>query len=183
MTDADWRRFWAKVDKCGPIPAHRPELAPCWIWTAGLQHGYGCFWSGSIKTRRAHRIAYEAQCGPLSPGLVLDHLCRERRCVNPAHLEVVTDRENILRGEGTGARFARRTHCKRGHELPEADRGKPCKLCIALTKRAYNPTRNARRRELRRLAKPYIEPSPRGGPTCNHGKVGYCADCHVEYYQ
>lgn len=100
-------RFWEKVDKAAP--------GGCWIWQASLFFsGYGQFQVGHAKIR-AHRWAYEREFGPIPDGLVLDHLCRERRCVNPAHLEAVTDRENVLRGDGPSARNARKTHCDSGH--------------------------------------------------------------------
>jgi hypothetical protein len=73
--------------------------------------------------------------GEIPDGLVIDHLCRNRKCVNPFHLEAVTLKENILRGAGTGAEFARRTHCNKGHEFSEentiirSDGGRRCKTC------------------------------------------------------
>lgn len=101
-------RFLAKVE-------FQPD--GCWYWTASVTNGgYGRFLAGD-KTRVAHRVAYEWAKGPVPAGLQLDHLCRVRHCVNPDHLEPVTARENVLRGEGSAAFNARKTHCKRGHEL------------------------------------------------------------------
>ena len=60
---------------------------------------------------------YELMVGPIPDGLVIDHVCNNRGCVRPDHLRPVTQRENILRGEGVAAKRARQTHCKRGHEL------------------------------------------------------------------
>lgn len=89
----------------------------CWEWTGGRQHdGYGWVWTGA-RPGYAHRVVYEWLVGPVPEGLELDHLCRNRTCVNPDHLEPVTRRENILRGEGITAQQARQTHCKRGHPL------------------------------------------------------------------
>lgn len=92
----------------------------CWLWTATLNdEGYGLIHSGRRHVR-AHRAAYEALAGPITRGLVIDHLCRTRRCVNPAHLEPVTPAVNAARGwagKATQARAALQTHCKRGHEF------------------------------------------------------------------
>jgi len=121
-------RFWLKVDKNGPTPGHRPELGSCWVRTAKLKAGYSYIADSSGRQVVAHRFAYELLVGPIPEGLELDHLCRNRACVKvtpddhgPAHLEPVTKRENILRGEGMGARHARQTHCKRGHPFDEAN--------------------------------------------------------------
>src|SRR4051812_41628217 len=82
-------RFWEKVEKEGAVPADRPSLGPCWEWTAFKLRGYGQFspWKGLLC--RAHRYAYELLVGPIPEGHELDHLCRNRGCVNPAHLEPV----------------------------------------------------------------------------------------------
>ena len=71
------------------------------------------------QTFQAHRLAYEAAYGDIPDGLVIDHLCRNRRCINPQHLEAVTIGENALRGVGSPAQNARKTHCKRGHEFTQ----------------------------------------------------------------
>jgi len=97
-------RFWSKVDKVS-------SSTGCWIWTSTIDpQGYGRFHIGArgAAKRGAHRVAYELAIGPISDGLTLDHLCRVRRCVNPAHLEAVTLKVNILRGEGAVARQVRR---------------------------------------------------------------------------
>lgn len=109
-------RFWRKVNKNGPIPANRPDLGPCWLWTAYVNpDGYGCFQfeGGGL----AHRFAYLTQRGPIPADKVIDHLCRVRHCVNPGHLEVVTQRVNLLRGESIQAHNAAKTHCKHGHQF------------------------------------------------------------------
>lgn len=110
-------RFWSKVAK----------TETCWLWTASLDgSGYGQFFTrveGQRKSNRAHRLAYELVVGPIPEGLVLDHLCRNPKCVNPEHLEPVTDRENILRGTGLSARRARQVLCAEGrHRLDDFPR-------------------------------------------------------------
>ena len=100
-------RFWDKVVK------HRSD--DCWNWIAAKdQEGYGQFWAGT-KPIKAHRFSYEMLNGHIPEGLVIDHLCRNPSCVNPAHLEAVTDRVNLLRGVGTAARHNMATHCAHGH--------------------------------------------------------------------
>lgn len=101
-TEAD--RFWAKVDKDGPIPEFAPDLGPCWIWVGAIaqQTGYGAFGvrRGVDDWPRvnAHRWAYLNEVGPIPEGLELDHLCRVRACVRPTHLEAVTHLVNVRRG-------------------------------------------------------------------------------------
>lgn len=102
-------RFWSKVDKSGGPDA-------CWPWLAGKNdEGYGTFYLDG-RTHRAHRVAYRWANGPVPDGFVLDHLCRMPSCVNPAHLEPVTNQENIKRGVQSALRPPQ-THCKRGHEF------------------------------------------------------------------
>lgn len=95
----------------------------CWEWQgAKAGAGYGVL----LRDRRmayTHRVAYELFVGPIGDGLHIDHLCRNRICCNPDHLEPVTVRENNLRGEGLAAQESQRTHCPRGHEYtPENTR-------------------------------------------------------------
>ncbi|MCW2922276.1 MAG: hypothetical protein JWL76_2150 [Thermoleophilia bacterium] len=126
-------RFWRMVDaKSG---------GTCWTWTGQKSHdGYGRFRSGAMgsKTVGAHRFAYEQLIGAIADGMVIDHTCRNRDCVNPSHMEVVTPAENTRRGNGPSAANARKRHCVRGHEFtPEntivrPGRGRGCKACRSL---------------------------------------------------
>lgn len=104
-TAADIDRFWAKVS----------QLTGCWEWIGSLTPaGYGSYWlDGSLYA--AHRVAYEFAAGPIPAGLVIDHKCRNRKCVKPSHLEPVTMRENILRGIAPSALHATQTECVNGH--------------------------------------------------------------------
>ena len=110
----------------------------CWEWTASINgSGYGEFMSRRWPkaTRLAHRLVYMLLVGDIPDGLDLDHLCRNRRCVRPSHLEPVTRRENLLRGNTVTARNALATHCVNGHEfdasnthtLPDGKRR--CRAC------------------------------------------------------
>lgn len=92
----------------------------CWEWTAYTDpNGYGRIKVGGRNGQmaKAYRVSYELAYGPIPEGLTIDHLCRVRHCINPAHLEAVTVRENLLRGVGTPAVNARKTHCIRKHEF------------------------------------------------------------------
>lgn len=117
-------RFWIKVNKAG--------AEECWPWVGGFDaYGYGSFNDGQ-KTVKSHRFAYEQLIGNLSAGLSLDHLCRNRACVNPHHMEQVTRGENVLRSPiNITAINARKTHCNNGHSLSDAyvDKTKGWRKC------------------------------------------------------
>jgi HNH endonuclease len=104
------QRFWVKVDKNGPVPAYRPELGPCWLWTRSTKEGYGAFHLDG-KLQSAHILAYCWLVGEVPEGCELDHLCRMRRCCNPAHLEPVSHLVNVHRGISPGAVNAAKTRC------------------------------------------------------------------------
>lgn len=134
MDDKDIARFWSKVD----------ISSECWMWTAGrFDKGYGAFW---LKERNqnihAHIVAYWLLVGPVPEGLELDHICRNRACVNPNHLEPVTGRINLLRGETLAARFAAQTHCVHGHPFDDANtlcigNKRYCRACAREKQRRY----------------------------------------------
>jgi hypothetical protein len=105
----------------------------CWFWTGALREGYGLYServNGKTRSQNAHRAVYRALVGEIPSALQLDHLCRVRCCVNPDHLEPVTQRENILRGQGVAAEHAKRTTCKNGHQLVWDGWQRRCLPCI-----------------------------------------------------
>lgn len=115
-------RFWAKMERQGD---------GCWLWMAGRNRGgYGTFYVDG-RDVKAHRYAYELLVGPIPEGLVIDHLCRTRACVNPSHLDPVTAEENVRRGEGPTAVNARKARCHRGHPLDFIDSqgARQCSTC------------------------------------------------------
>lgn len=134
--------------------------AGCWEWRACKDSkGYGAFtFAGSQY--RAHRVSYEFFIGPIADGLVIDHLCRNTSCVNPAHLEPVTNRENVLRGRGVSAGNMAKTRCIRGHEFSSENTRlfeelgrmrRVCRTChreaVARAKRRKQGTSNPYREE------------------------------------
>jgi HNH endonuclease len=135
MTKTLEERFWTKVE----VPYAASE---CWLWVGSRDSkGYGRL-ANPGKSRLPHRIAYELMIGPIPPGIELDHLCREKACVNPWHLEQVTHRENSLRG--VMADRPKKTHCPHGHEYTEANTyyipGKGtymCRICRTNLDRKY----------------------------------------------
>jgi len=149
-------RFWAKVEKSATPGA-------CWNWLGSVNNqGYG---SIRIKPKPAsptlvHRYAYELLVGPIPEGMELDHRCRNRGCVNPAHLEVVTRSENCSRGD-SGLAWAlhqrRKTHCPQGHPYDlfntyyDKNGGRQCRICRREWHRAHNA-----------LGLPYQRPEERG---------------------
>lgn len=109
----------------------------CWLWVgARTVAGYGV--CGGRKNRQyAHRWAYERWVGAIPAGTEIDHLCRTRCCVNPAHLEAVSHRENILRGVAPAAEAARRTHCPEGHayDATNSKGDRVCSVCARIHQR------------------------------------------------
>lgn len=104
-------RFWPKVQEAGALE--------CWLWTGSLKSsGYGQIYKDG-RPHAAHRVAYELLIGEIPEGLVLDHLCRVRTCVNPWHLDPVTDEVNIARGVFSETKAPSKTHCRNGHEFTE----------------------------------------------------------------
>lgn len=116
-------------------------LSGCWIWKGALdKEGYGIFSIGK-KNKRAQRLSYEHWNGKLIKNLTIDHLCRNRACVNPEHLEQVTNKENLARGQGFGALNSKKTHCPKGHPLSgenlyqRSDGRRVCWICKKETDR------------------------------------------------
>lgn len=121
----------------------------CWLWNGFVAPtGYGRV-KIHYKFRHAHRVIYELLVEEISEDLVLDHLCRNRQCVNPNHLEPVTVKENIMRGVGLASINAKKTHCKRGHAFDEGNtytlkNKRYCRICErAKTKRLRQQKRES----------------------------------------
>lgn len=134
------------------------ERNDCWLWAGHVRSdGYGGIWN-TLKNQYdvAHRLVYESLVGTVPKGLQLDHLCRVRHCINPYHLEPVTMKENILRGEGAGAKNARKTHCKNNHLLGgdnlkiATDGSRQCKMCKPSYYREYYQRNLEKRRKYAR---------------------------------
>lgn len=101
------KRFWVRVTR------HEDG---CWEWQSPRADGYGKVWvSPAHPHAYVHQVSYLLAGGVIPDGMEIDHVCRNRRCVRPAHLECVTHRENVLRSDGAAARHARTMFCPRGH--------------------------------------------------------------------
>jgi hypothetical protein len=206
-------RFWAKVDKDGPVPEvfwnpnedrYQPadvSVGGCWLWTASrLRFGHGSFGAVPGSTVLAHRFAYELLVGSVPDDMAVEHLCRNPPCVNPGHLEVITHTENNRRGF---TEFVARTQCAYGHKLtPEncyyRKPGRP--LCRQCRREQHQAWRNGPGRESvrRSEAKRRSGRSP-GSPRRTHCKQGHlyteattyvrpdgkrqCRICRDRYYQ
>lgn len=119
------------------------ETGGCWRWTGPLNHeGYGRFSCAGAGS--AHRAAFSRLTAPIPPGLVIDHLCRNRACVNPAHMEPVTNRENTRRGLVARAR----SECPQGHFFTDANTyrwgtERQCRACRRAAHRRQEEDRKA----------------------------------------
>lgn len=143
-------RFWAKVNKNGPV--HCELKTPCWLWTAYTgAAGYGRF-----GRQNAHRVSFLLTHGALTPGLEIDHICRVRNCVNPEHLQELTHQANVdrcLRVKNAESRDKYKTsktspkgHCPRGHayDLVRKDGVRICRVCKNETNRLYRQRKAAK---------------------------------------
>ena len=145
LCGAHWKQRYERGQQLKPLRVWEPQgrrlesmftrTDGCWEWTGRKNAGgYGMICWNKRETP-AHRVVYEQEVGPIPAGLVIDHLCRVRHCMNPAHMEIVTIGQNTLRGVGPSAVNARSTHCKRGHPFDEAntihrsDGGRRCRTC------------------------------------------------------
>lgn len=141
-------RFWSKVSK----------TKTCWIWKAKTNHGYGWFHFGKRPTS-AHRLTFIEKYGAIPKNMVIDHICRNRACVNPEHLQLVTRAENVLLGIGFGAINKRKTQCPKGHvlDLIKKNGARGCRQCkCVIDKVRYSKNSfliNKKRREKYALAK------------------------------
>jgi HNH endonuclease len=138
LSDKDAIRFWAKVDKCGPVPIAHPELGPCWEWTACTNEwDYGIFMLHG-RTFKAHRIACFLLGVDIPKGLEPDHKCKNPRCVRTTHLEMITHQENLRRGWRATKQF-----CLNGHPLTKENTyvrrtgTKNCRICKMISLHKY----------------------------------------------
>lgn len=174
---------FAASTQAGDVPASRPDLGPCLLWTGPLHSsgktGYGWFRGKAL----AHRAAYETFVGPIPGGLQIDHLCRVRLCVRPEHLEPVTPKVNILRSEAAGSVIARTGHCRQGHPMTgsnvyvvKATGYQRCLACVA--RRAGASKSVARRPEPARTCHRGHEFSDEN--TYHRNGVRHCRACRRE---
>lgn len=160
MTPLQLARMLSKV-------RFRTDPNSCWLWLGGkTRDGYGVLKlykdSKWYATARAHRVLYEAMIGRIPDGLVIDHLCRNRACCNPGHMEIVTIATNVMRGTSPAAIAAQKDHCARGHKYTKVTtlwatairankkpkRFRMCRICKRDNERRYRDRDNPDRKIL-----------------------------------
>lgn len=119
----------------------------CWEWLGSRwPNGYGGFYlDAEHRSRPAHRCAYLLLVGEIPEGFDVDHLCRNRACVNPLHLQAVPRRTNLLRGSTVIGIAARRSHCRRGHPLAYTRKGRPGQRRVRTCRECHRNRASARR--------------------------------------
>lgn len=137
LTEKDLSRFFNKVNKTNT----------CWIWTASKnEKGYGLF-RFNEKTSKAHRVSYIIEYGNIIDNLVIDHLCKNRDCVNPKHLDLVSQAENISRGLSGKINNAqlKKTTCPKGHEYDNVNNQghRICNKCHVIRQQKYRLSKSA----------------------------------------
>ena len=161
-------RFWSKVK---PDPS-----TGCLLWMAGGdQKGYGTFWVAKRRPMKAHRFSYELVHGAIPEGMQIDHLCRVRSCVNPKHLRVVTNRENLLepRSQSLPRLCLNREACVNGHLYTVENtwmdgRTRRCRTCLNKRHAEYRQRHSAVVKEKQRLR--------RSQPAARAKHIAYCRD-------
>jgi hypothetical protein len=161
LNETEYKRIFDKISI--------DPLTDCWNWTSAFDYqGYGLVWYHK-RVERIHRLIYAYFRGPIPRGrqatkqFQLDHVvCKNKKCCNPAHLEIVTQKVNVLRGNGITAQAARKTHCKRGHLFPERDPNgirRTCPICDSLRHKArmQGPKREYWKQKQRETAQRYYE--------------------------
>ena len=162
-------RFLTKIS----IPSLEPSQ--CWEYKAFCLFGYGQFHIKHGRPVYAHRYNAEQVLGPLPPELCLDHLCRNRKCVRPSHLELVTQAENLHRGEGVIGQNVRKTTCPNGHPYNyKFDGGRRCLICDGENRRKRLGTTHRRDGKFCKRGHPFDEAN-----TYVNGNVRACRACRT----